>query len=96
MHTLVKTAGAIVMAGAVALGGVAPAAAAMPWWWYHRHHHHHFVHYYPAPAYPYYYYRTYPAYGYYPYYYDPGAAVAAGIIGGIFGTIAHQAIHHHR
>jgi hypothetical protein len=41
----------------------------------------------PAP-YP------YPYYGYYPYYYDPGAAIAAGFIGGIFGTIVHHSIHH--
>jgi len=40
-------------------------------------------------------YNYYPGYyGYYPYYYDPGAAIAGGIIGGIFGTILRDAYGH--
>jgi hypothetical protein len=48
----------------------------------------------PYYNYPPAYYGYYP--GYYPYYYDPGAAVAAGIIGGVFGAIAGGVYHHHR
>ena len=83
MNNLLKIAGAIGLAGVVALGMAAPAAAA-PWRYYHRGHYH------PYPSYNY-----YPGYyGYYPYYYDPGAAIASGIIGGIFGTILHDAYGH--
>jgi hypothetical protein len=82
MHKLVSAIGAAALVGTVALSAATPASAA-PWW--HRHHHYHRAY----PVYP-----VYPAYPSYYYYrgYDPGAAVAAGIIGGVFGTIAGAAI----
>jgi len=80
MNNLVKTVGVAVVAGAVALAGVAPAAAA-PWWGHHRYYRH------AAPIYPGFGY--YP--GYYPYY-NPGAEIGSAIVGGIVGTIAGAAI----
>jgi len=90
MNKLVKIAGAAGIASVVAFGMVAPAAAA-PWRYYHRGYYQPYY-----PAYDYYpgYYDYYPGYyGYYPYY-DPGAAIASGIIGGIFGTILNEARGH--
>ena len=97
MNTIVKSAGAVAIAVAVALVGVAPASAAPPSWYpqpYGGPYHHHRVHVRP----PVYYNYGYPQPSYYPgyYYYDPGPAIAASFIGGIFGTIAAEAIHHRR
>jgi hypothetical protein len=85
MNTIAKSITAAAVVGAVALAGTLPAAAA----W----HHHYYHHPYPVAPYAYSYYPSYPAYS--PYYYDPGAAIAAGVSGGIFGTIVHGALDHH-
>jgi hypothetical protein len=73
MNTLVKSAGMLALAGAVALASAVPASAQY-YWGYHPYYHD--------------YYYDYPGYYHRHYYYDPGAAVAAGIIGGVFGAIA--------
>lgn len=108
MNTALKALGAIAMAGLVGVTGVAPASAAPSAWWLLHHPTHHFVHrtYHPgihyyssAPAYHYgprYYGQRYyygPGYYYGPSY-DPGAAIASGFIGGIFGAIAGTALSH--
>jgi hypothetical protein len=99
MNNALKAIGAVAMAGLVGIAGIAPANAAPPGWWL-RPHHQHFVHrgyhpairYYSAPA-PYYGPRYYygPGYYYGPSY-DPGAAIAGGFIGSVFGAIAGTAL----
>jgi hypothetical protein len=105
MNILARAIGGLAVAGLVGAAGVAPASAApSAWWLLHHQYPHHFVHrgyyhpgvrYYAAPA-PYYGPRNYYGRGYYYSYptYDPGAAIASGFIGGIFGAIAGTALSH--
>lgn len=93
IRTLGKTPIAALLAVGIAVTGSASPAAAAPWWFYHRpvYQHSHHPHYYRPNyygSYPRYY--SYPRYNYYTY--DPGAAVASGLIGGIFGAIAGTAL----